>query len=153
LVDHLYAGAEYEDEEKNGNIPGIDEGLLEIAGSLRVIGRAQVPEFGLQAAKKIMVDTGKETIENEEGKDDQGIVEEFFIFEQFGYDQVGIEIIEGDQQGVVKDKKSREIPFGKKRKIPGTRIKYKRQHEETGPGCYMDNDLYGNLLQNDIIGE
>ena len=114
LVDHLDTCAEDEDQEEDGDISGGEEGLLKIVGSSGV-GGAHSRRLRLKTAeiiaKEIMIEPGKASIENQESDDDKGIGDEFLVFQQFGYDQVGVDVIEGNQQECVRDEKGGEIPF------------------------------------------
>jgi len=143
LVDHFNASAEYENEQEYGNIAGLEQRLLEIAGPA---GRPKAWRRRLPAAKKIMVDTGKAAKENEQYQYDQSIGKEFFLIQPFGNEKERIEIIEGDQQAIGDNERDEEISFRKKRNFPGPWVEYKWHHEKADPGRDVNDDLYNPFL-------
>jgi len=108
LADHLYTGAEYEDQQENGDIARRQYGLLEIA---RPVGRRSLGKLGHQATKKIMIETRYASIEDQQAEYDEAVHEELLIFQEPGDQQVGVEIVKGDQQQVVQDEEQGEISF------------------------------------------
>ena len=144
LVNDLNAGAEYKDQEENGDIPRRQDGLLEIAGPSGRR-RAHARRQRLKAAEKIMIDPGKTTVKDQEGQDNERIGNKFLLFQQPGNDQIGIEIVKGYEKDTIYDEKNREVPLNGEVFRPGK--KYKRQQEETNPCRQMNDDLYDSLLQ------
>ena len=146
MVDHFYTGAEYKDQEENGNISRCEQGLLEIAGSSRT-GRARARRLWLKTTEKIMIEPGEAAVENKKGQDNEGIGEKFLVFEQFGNDEIGVDIIKGNQQQRVGNEKSGEVSLREKGEIFGSWEKDKRNQQETDPCCQMNDDLYNSLIQ------
>jgi hypothetical protein len=92
-----------------------------------------------------MEDPGKTAIEDQQGQNNKGIGDELLMFQQLGNDQVGIDIIKGNQQDYIDDEENIQVSF--KGEVPGPGKKYKRQQEETDPCCQMNDDLYDSFIQ------
>lgn len=94
-----------------------------------------------------MIEPGEAAIENKKGQDNEGIGNKLLVFQQLGNNQIGIDIIKGNQQQRVGNEKSGEVSLRKKGEIFGSGEKYKRDQQETDPCCQMNDDLYNSLIQ------
>src|SRR6185437_12896682 len=100
------------------------------------------------AAGQAMIDTGQKGAEHQQAQDQGGIGKEFLLVQQLWQEQIGIQVIEGDEETVVDDKIGREVMVFEKGKIdlPGPGEEKQGQQQEAKPGCQMDRDLYGKFL-------
>ena len=125
LVDHFDAGAEYEQQEENRDIAGRQQGLIKITRPSRHGRGAWSRRRRLETAEEKVIDTREASVKDQQAQDQQDIEEEFLSFQEPGNKKVSIEVVEGDQERRIYYKKGRQIPFGKKREVPGTGIKCK----------------------------
>lgn len=88
-----------------------------------------------------MVYAREATIEDDQAYDDEPVGKEFLFVQPFGDEQKDIEIIKGYQQYIVQNKEGGEISFREESEIPRSRIEHERDHEETDPGCNMNDQL------------
>ena len=107
---HLTEGAKLRENPEN-------------AGKTKNAGRVAPGIRGHETAKKIMIHPGDAPIKNQQAEYDQAVKKEFFMFQQPGYEQVGIEIIKGDEEDIIQYEKSEKIFFRKEAHIPGSGIK------------------------------
>ena len=142
VADDFYTCAEDEDQQEDGDITWGQQGLLKITGFAPRPGRPHTRgHCGLEAAEKEMVDPGEAAVEDQQGQDGEAIDGEFFSFQPFRYEEIGIEIIEDDQQDVIGDEEGRKVALFKKGEIPGPWVEYEGYYEEADPGCCMYDDL------------
>src|ERR1700748_1315389 len=94
-----------------------------------------------------MIDPPHQGIDDQQGKDQQPIGPELLLIQQLWNDKIGIQIVEGDDKYIVDDKERSQEPADIELLALRPGIKCKGQHQETHPGCDMDNDLYGYFLQ------
>jgi hypothetical protein len=109
LIDHFDAGAEDENQQEYRDITRREERLLKIAGSTGW----RPWRLWLKIAEKEMVYAGEASVKDEQAQYDDPVDKEFLMVQPFRYEQVSVEIVKGDQQDIVQDKKGGEIAFSK----------------------------------------
>lgn len=142
MADDFYACAEDEDQQEDGDITRGQQGLLKITGFASGSGRPHTRRHsGLEATEKEMIDPGETAVEDQQAQDGDAVDGEFFSLQPFRYEEIGIQIIENDQQDIIGDEEGRKIPLFKKGEVPRSWIEYKGDYEEADPGCCVYDDL------------
>src|ERR1700722_18929615 len=148
FVDDLDARAEDEYHEEEGDIARIHQRRISHAGRSSRLSRLRQ-----QIAEQRVINAGQESIEDQQRQDDEGIRKEFLFIQQLRDDQMRIDVIKGNDEQAVDDKKGRKIPFGEEGKFPfpGPGIEYEGQEQETVPCSNMNDNLSGNFFQNGLL--
>jgi hypothetical protein len=96
-----------------------------------------------------VINAGEKSVKDKERQDKKGIGQEFFCIQQPGDNEIGIQIVKGDNNPVVHDEEGGQISFGKNiiLSVSGNGIKDQGQQEEAGPCGDVYDDLYGNFFQ------